>query len=133
MFSASELDVGDQRQGPVDPGLAENVLLRRLTLDEGGARRRGRLEALGIPVDDHVFRTCGTQVSHNLAADPAEATDEVMAREGVDHPLPPALVEEAGDVPGNEELCHCDQRVEEGTDAEHDQQHLEHLPAGRLG
>ena len=55
-----------------------------------------------------------------------------MIRERVHRPLPPALVEKTGDVPGDEEFGHGDERVEERTDAEHDEQNLEDLPARRL-
>jgi hypothetical protein len=56
-----------------------------------------------------------------------------MVREAVHQPLPPALVEKAGDMPGNKELGHRDQRVEDRTDAEYDQQDLEYLAACRPG
>src|SRR5215211_7082228 len=131
-FSASESTQAIKRTGTLDPGLPEKLLVRGLACEVGGARRRGRVEALGVVVDDEVLRPCRPQVSHDLAAHPAEATDEVMVRERVDHPLPPALVEKAGNVPGNEELRHRDERVEERTDAEDDQHDLEDLPARRL-
>ena len=56
-----------------------------------------------------------------------------MVRKGVHDSLPSTLVEQAGDLPGNEELGDRNERIEERTDTEHDQQNLEDLPARGLG
>ena len=69
------------------------------------------------------------QVARDLAADAAEAADDVVVGQGVDHPLRPALVEQLREVPGDEELGDRHQGVEERTDAEHDQDDLDDLPA----
>jgi hypothetical protein len=45
----------------------------------------------------------------------------------------PALGEQVGEMPGNEDLGHRHQGVEERTDAQHDEQGLDDLAGDRLG
>ena len=72
----------------------------------------------------------GPQVARDLPADAAEAADDVVVAEGIDHLLYPALLEHAAELARDEELRHRREAVEERTYAEQLEADLER-PAAR--
>ncbi len=85
--------------------------------------------ARSLGVDDHEVDARGLQVAGDLAPDAAEAADDVVVGERVDHPLHAPDAEQVAEVPRDEELGDCCERVEERTDAE-DGEHDLHDLAG---
>jgi hypothetical protein len=68
------------------------------------------------------------QVARDLAPDATEAADDVVVGQRVDHPLLAPGREHLAELTADEELGQGRERVEERTDAEDDQQHVDDLP-----
>ena len=92
-----------------------------------------QLAVLGKRVDDDVAGTGGPEVARHLTTDPAEAADDEVVGRRVDQFVHPALGEHVREVARDEELGDGDERVEERTDAHHDQEAAHDLPARRVG
>jgi hypothetical protein len=114
--------------GTLDPGRAQDLVLGRSALDEPNAEGRGPVPVVRVLVHDDIRRVRRTQVAGHLAAHAAEPADHVVVVQSVDHSLRAALVEQTAEMPGDEELGGRHQRVEERTDAQHDQGDDQHLP-----
>ncbi len=130
------VDAGHDPGGVHDSRRAQHLVVGGRSLDEGGAHRFGALaRVLGVDIEHDEGAAGGAQVAARLAADAAEAADHVVVPQRIDLPQHPSLLEQAGEMAGNEELGDRDESVEEGTHAEDDQPDLEQLAAGagRLG
>ena len=124
---------GDDPARAHDPRGAQDLVLGRLALDEAHADPGGQLAVLGQRVDDDVARPGRAQVARDLAAHAPEAADDVVVAGGFDGLEGPALGEQVGEMAGDEDLRHRHQAVEERTDAQHDEQGLDHLAGDGLG
>ena len=89
----------------------------------------GALAVLRVGVDDDVLGPGRAQVAGHLAAHAAEAADDVVVGQRVDHPARPSVLQQPREVSGDEELGDGDEGVQQRTHAEHDQDHLDDLPA----
>src|ERR1035441_5064896 len=100
------------------PPLDQHLVLGGVALDEADPERLRAVAVAIVGVDHHVARPGGVQVAGHLAPDAAEAADDVVVGERVDHPLHAPGAQQVAEVPGDEELGDGGQRVEERTDAE---------------
>ena len=121
MFSASESTQAITARARSMPACTQHLVVGGAALDEAHADVARLLGVLGPRVDHDVALAGRAQVAGDLAADAAEAADDHVVGQGVDGSLLAALVEEGAQVPGDEELDHRHQGVEQRTDAEHDQ------------
>ena len=87
-----------------------------------------RRSAGGAGVDHHVLGARRVQVAGDLVPHAAEAADDVVVGERVDHLLHAPCCEQIAEVPGHEELGDHGEGVEERTDPQHDQRDVNDLP-----
>jgi hypothetical protein len=121
---------GDDRAGPRDPGLDQHLVIGGVALDEADAQPLGAVAVAVVRIDHHVVGARAVQVAGHLAAHAAEAADDVVVGERVDHLLHAPGCQQVAEVPGDEELGDGGQRVEERTYAQHGQRDLHDLPGG---
>ena len=112
------------------PACMQHHVIGRVALDEADAEPLRAVAVAVVGVHDHVAGARRAQVALDLAADAAEAADDVVVGERVDHLLHAPGRQQVAEVPGDEELGDRGERVEERTDAQHDQQNLDDLPGG---
>ncbi len=131
-FSASESAHATSEQARSMPACSRIDVIRRVALDEADAEPLGAGAVAIVGIDDDEGGLRRVQIARDLAPDAAEPADDVVVCERVDHPLHAPRGEQVADMPGDEELRHRGERVEERTDAQDGQQDDDDLPGGRV-
>ncbi len=120
----------DHGVGTFDPGVQQDLVVRGLRLDVGDPIVLGRLAVVGVLIDHDDLGVAGAEITCDLAAYASIPADDEVVCVGIDHLLNAALVQEAAELPGDEELGNCRQAVEERTYPEQLEDREDHAPAG---
>ena len=122
---------GNESPRPADAEAPQHILAARVCFDGKIAGVDRRLHAFGVALDDHERNRLPRELARHDLSDAAEAADDEMIREIVEHAFPapsgPARLKVSLHEPRHEKR----KRVKNRGDAEDDDAAVEHPPGAR--